>query len=106
MSHPEHPDVDEWISRLDLTPHPEGGYFRETYRAPRMVTPAGASTPVRSASTAIYYMLTRGQFSALHRIRSDEVWHFYAGDSLIVTALIPGATGLDAGLETYRLGRN
>ena len=68
-----------WIESLALIPHPEGGYFRESYRANASVTtPSGT----RSASTAIYYLLERGDFSALHRILSDEVWHFYAGDAL------------------------
>lgn len=60
------------VELLGLAPHPEGGFYRETFRAP------GA----RAASTAIYFLLPAGTFSALHRIRSDEVWHHYAGDPL------------------------
>jgi predicted cupin superfamily sugar epimerase len=109
MPQPQHLDIDEWIRRLDLQPHPEGGYYRETYRSPLLVRPGtdpfAESVPVRSASTAIYYMLTRGQFSALHRIRSDEGWHFYAGSSLLVTALLPDPSRV-AAVETYRLGQD
>lgn len=90
-------DADEWIRRLELVPHPEGGYFRETYRAPLRVT--GAEGRVRNASTAIYFLLRRGQFSALHRISSDELWHFYAGGSLAVHAIFPDGT-----LSTWKLG--
>jgi len=67
----------EVIALLDLQPHPEGGHFRETYRSDRIIeTPFGR----RSASTAILYLLTGGEFSAFHRVRSDELFHFYAGD--------------------------
>ena len=94
--------VSELIDRLQLTPHPEGGYFRETYRAPESV--GGSALPrrftgERSISTAIYFLLEAGQCSHLHRIRSDEVWHFYAGDPLDVVEI--DATG---GLKATRLG--
>ncbi len=72
-----HPDAHAAISSLGLTPHPEGGFYRETFRSPRVVeTPAGP----RAASTAIYFLLPAGAFSALHRVCSDEVWHHYDGD--------------------------
>jgi len=72
------------IDRLQLVPLPiEGGYFRETYRSP--LRHPGHALPAeyggeRNASTAIYYLLTPDTFSALHRVKSDEVFHFYAGD--------------------------
>ena len=69
------------IRTLGLTRHPEGGYYRETFRAaplPFELPGRGA----RSASTAIYFLLEAGDFSAFHRVRSDEVWHFYAGAPL------------------------
>ena len=77
----------EIIRRLALVRHPEGGWFRETYRSAETV-PADA-LPVRfcgerSLSTAIYFLLERGDVSALHRIKSDEIWHFYAGASLSI----------------------
>ena len=69
------------IARLGLAPHPEGGFFRETFRAPATVqAPFGELT--RSASTAIYFLLRAGDFSAFHVVRSDEVWHHYLGASL------------------------
>jgi predicted cupin superfamily sugar epimerase len=95
-------NVTELIDRLQLTPHPEGGYFRETYRASESV--AATALPrrfngARNISTAIYFLLEVGQCSHLHRIRSDEVWHFYAGDPLDVVEI--DGTG---GLKTTRLG--
>lgn len=88
------------VDQLGLLPHPEGGFFRETYRAPLTLTglPAGFAGP-RSASTAIYYLLERGDMSALHRIASDEVWHHYAGGTLTVHVLHP-----DGRHEALRLG--
>jgi hypothetical protein len=76
----------QWIEHLNLEPHPEGGFYRETYRAsltlPRSALPGYAGD--RAASTAIYFLLAGDQFSAFHRLRSDEVWHFYAGSALVV----------------------
>jgi hypothetical protein len=68
--------------RLGLRPHPEGGYYVETYRAEERVDS-------RSLSTAIYYLLTPDTFSALHRLRSDEVFHFYLGDPVEMLQLRP-----------------
>jgi uncharacterized protein len=81
-----------WIQRLGLERHPEGGYFRQTYRADIEI--AQEALPVRfsgarRASTAIYFLLEAGDFSALHRLRSDEVWHFYAGSPLMVHVIEP-----------------
>jgi predicted cupin superfamily sugar epimerase len=76
-----------WIDHLELSPHPEGGYYRATYKADlRIVRSALPSTfhGDRSASTAIYFLLEGKDFSAFHRIAADEVWHFYAGSSLVV----------------------
>jgi hypothetical protein len=84
----------QWIERLKLEPHPEGGWYRQTYRAPLML-PRSALPGYggdRAASTAIYFLLTGDQFSAFHRLRSDEVWHFYAGSALIVHVIEPGGT--------------
>lgn len=75
---------------LGLQPHPEGGFFRETYRASEMLAQgalgAHHSGP-RNASTAILFLVTAGSFSALHRIASDEVWHFYDGHPLEVVSI-------------------
>lgn len=89
---------DELIRRFDLQPHPEGGFFRETYRCSDQVKRT-VSGETRSASTAIYYLLCDGAHSAWHRIRSDEIWHFYAGEPLLVHVL--DAAGE---LITHRLG--
>jgi len=73
--------VHEVISLLGLSPHPEGGFFRETFRAPQSV--AAPFAPVsRAASTAIYFLLRAGEFSAFHTVLSDEVWHYYWGATL------------------------
>lgn len=81
------------IERLRLVPLTiEGGYFREAYRAPLMVA-AGALPGDyggdRNASTCIYYLLTPDTFSAIHRVKSDEVFHFYAGDAVEMLQLWP-----------------
>ncbi len=87
--------VGRLIARLDLQPHPEGGYFRETYRAAHEVTadalPPGYSGP-RALSTAIYFLLVGDQVSRLHRLRGDEVWHHHAGCGLTLH-LFAAATG-------------
>src|SRR5262249_10521296 len=80
----------ELVRRLDLIPHPEGGYFRETYRASEGLIATALPRRfggARSISTAIYFLLEAEQCSHLHRIRSDEVWHFYAGDPLEVVEI-------------------
>lgn len=84
-----------WIDRLDLQPHPEGGWYRETYRSPLTVP---TDRGVRAVSTAILYLLGRGDFSALHRIRSDEIWHHHAGGALEVVELTAD------GVRVHRLG--
>ena len=66
------------VRLLGLAPHPEGGHFRETFRDPRRVDGG------RSASTAIYFLLARGERSHWHRIDAVEVWHFYAGAPLLL----------------------
>jgi predicted cupin superfamily sugar epimerase len=66
------------IARLNLEPHPEGGYFRETFRDARV------DANERSVSTAIYYLLARGERSHWHRVDAAEVWHFYAGSALML----------------------
>ncbi len=84
------------IERLGLVPLTiEGGYFRETYRA--AITISASALPDgyaadRNASTAIYYLLTPETYSAIHRVRSDEVFHFYAGDAVEMLQLSPDGT--------------
>ncbi len=85
--------------RLGLRPHPrEGGWFVETWRAQEMIP--GAALPERygskgnrAAGTAIYYLLEPGNFSEMHRLRSDEVFHFYLGDPVEMLQLWPDGTG-------------
>src|SRR5262249_11361226 len=90
-----------------LAPHPEGGCFREVHRSP-VILDAGALPPrfggSRAASTSIYFLLRRGEHSRLHRIASDEVWHFYAGDALTVHCIDAEGTRHDLrlGLDLAR----
>lgn len=79
------------IARLDLKPHPEGGHYRETFRDARIIDG-------RAASTAIYFLLARGERSHWHRIDAVEMWHYYAGAPLILRV----ADG--SGERTVRLG--
>ncbi|HEX4770237.1 MAG TPA: cupin domain-containing protein [Bryobacteraceae bacterium] len=79
-----------WIERLKLTRHPEGGFYRQTYCADLILDKLPSQfSGRRPASTAIYFLLADGDFSALHRLRSDEVWHFYAGSRLEVHVISP-----------------
>ena len=84
-------DARYWIEKLHLEPHPEGGYFRQTYRAEMMI--AHEVLPEfsgdRAVSTAIYFLLEGKNFSAFHRLLSDEIWHFYAGSALQVHVIDP-----------------
>jgi predicted cupin superfamily sugar epimerase len=80
------------IARLDLKPHPEGGHYRETFRDSRV------DANGRSVSTAIYFLLARGERSHWHRIDAVEVWHYYAGDALELQIAD------DAGKRTLCLG--
>jgi uncharacterized protein len=80
-----HADARFLIQRLGLVPHPEGGFYLETFRSPARVTSAGRG--VRAASTAIYFLLPAGTRSVLHRVSSDEVWHHYAGDPVELCTL-------------------
>jgi predicted cupin superfamily sugar epimerase len=85
-------EAQRWIEALDLTKHPEGGYYRETHRGGPAIRacclPEGFRGE-RAASTSIYYLLPGGEISTFHRIRSDELWHYYAGSSLTVHVLFP-----------------
>jgi len=80
------------IAWLDLKPHPEGGHFRETFRD-SVCGPDG-----RAASTAIYYLLARGERSHWHRIDAAEIWHWHAGGALLLR------TAGSLGVTTVRLG--
>jgi hypothetical protein len=88
-------NAEEIIRLLKLRPHPkEGGYFRETYRSPESFSGLPSRyRGKRSASTAIYYLLTPDTFSAMHRLASDEVFHFYLGSPVEMLQLFPNAQG-------------
>lgn len=79
--------IEHLIKQYDLQPHPEGGWYKQSYKSKESV-PATALPQrfggSRVLSTAIYFLLDKGHFSAFHRIKSDECWHFYAGDPLQV----------------------
>lgn len=95
-------DATHWIDRLGLEPHPEGGYYAETYAADAIVDEAHLSDRYdgdRPTATSIYYLLEADDFSAFHRLASDELWHFYRGDPLTLSVL-------GDGLETVELGRD
>ena len=81
----------ELIASLALSPHPEGGYFRQIYRSASQVQPLDARSP-RPALTTIYFLLTADDISRWHRVMSDEVWHYYQGAPLELWTI-------DAGLE-------
>jgi predicted cupin superfamily sugar epimerase len=76
--------LDALIARLGLAPHPEGGFYRETFRSPEVLATRRGPRP---ASTAILFLLPAGTFSALHRVAADEVWHHYDGDALELSTL-------------------
>ena len=92
----------EIVAYFELLPHPEGGYYTETYRSSELIDsdalPARFNG-TRNFSTAIYFLLEEGNFSAFHRIQSDETWHFYAGQLLEIYVI-----HLNGKLEIIQLG--
>lgn len=97
-------EAEELAAVLGLAPHPEGGWFAESYRSAETLPAAGLPPRFgapRSASTAIYFLLPAGARSLLHRIKSDELWHFYLGGPLRLTQLFP-----DGRVEEAVLGRD
>ena len=83
--------MEEIVNKFKLQPHPEGGFFSETYRSPdRVQHPSITEGGVRSASTSILFLLTPLNVSRFHRIASDEVWHFYLGSPMTVVELREG----------------
>ena len=93
-----------WIDHLDLRKHPEGGFFKEVYRSDE--TLSGAHLPERYKgdrcfSTAIYFLITAGDYSRFHKIKSDEIWHFYEGNPLSLYVL----HNEDHRLDHFSLGR-
>jgi len=89
-----------WIEKLELQPHPEGGFYKETYRS-ESITFVGEEGKQRNHGTAIYFLLLEDKFSAFHRIQSDELWHFYAGSPLHIYVI-----DQQGHLQTICLGSN
>lgn len=95
-----------WIDKLDLSAHPEGGWFKEVYRSKETIQKEALPerfTGNRNISTSIYYLLERGDFSAFHRIKSDELWHFYDGQDLEIIEINTSGELIKhrLGLETF-----
>lgn len=99
-----HQNADYFIEKLNLTPHLEGGAFRETYRAGLYINKPNLPNTFsgnRAACTAIYFLLKYQQFSAFHKIASDEIWHFYHGQTLTIYEIETNGQ-----LITHQLGNN
>ncbi len=94
------PQAKYWIEKLHMQPHPEGGFYKETYRSDS-TTLVGNDKQERHHSTAIYFLLLEDKFSAFHRIKSDELWHFYAGQPIEIFYF-----DAQNKLQTIRLGNN
>lgn len=96
--------VQQLVKHYEMLPHPEGGYYKETYRSNEMLQKSSLParfTDKRNFYTAIYFLLEQGNFSAFHRIKSDECWHFYAGQTLLVHVI-----DVQGNLTTTRLGND
>ncbi|AGC78239.1 hypothetical protein LX97_02966 [Nonlabens dokdonensis] len=92
------------IDKLELQPHPEGGYFKETYRSTGKIPQESLGdgySGKRNFSTCIYFMLTSEKFSALHRIEQDEIWHFYYGAPIKLHIITNAGE-----YSTHMIGRN
>ena len=97
-------DPKKLIEKYNLAPHPEGGFFKETYRSFEVISKTALPKRFkgdRSYSTAIYFLLEQGNFSAFHKISSDECWHFYTGGSLRIYLI-----HLNGKMEIIKLGNN
>jgi uncharacterized protein len=92
------------VKELNLLPHPEGGYYKETYRSEGKIPHAFLSPDFsgdRNMATGIYFLIKKGNFSALHKIKSDETWHFYYGDALEVIEI-----DTEGNLKITKIGSN
>jgi len=98
------PQAKKYIEKLQLKPHPEGGYYKEIYRAGNMILPEHLPKRYKSSrnfSTSIYFLLEGNQASHFHRLKSDEQWHFYDGSSIVIYVIEEGGN-----LNKIILGRN
>ena len=96
--------IENIIKTLNLQPHPEGGYFKETYRSVGDINTDSLNQTYngkRSYSTCIYFLLTSDTFSAFHRIKQDEIWHFYDGATIKLHTISP-----EGQHSEYRIGRD
>lgn len=96
--------IENLVQEFDMKPHPEGGWYAETYRSSEMILQSalpGRFRGNRCFSTAIYFLLPAGVFSAFHRIHSDECWHFYEGTALNIYVINSNGT-----LDILKLGKN
>lgn len=85
-------DAQQIIDQYKLLPHPEGGWYKETYKSTELIPKSALPQRFRGDrffSTAIYFLLEKGNFSAFHRIKSDECWHFYMGGTLTIYVFEP-----------------
>lgn len=92
------------IKKLELKPHPEGGFFRESYRSSGSINPESLDSSYhgsRNYCTCIYFMLTSENFSAFHRIKQEEIWHFYDGSPIRLHII-----SAEGKYESYLIGRN
>ena len=93
--------AEHWVKQLELQAHPEGGFYKETYRSTEIITRNGLPdrfTGTRNFSTAIYFLLRSEDCSMFHRIKSDELWHFHDGSALTIYILN------EEGLTSKKLG--
>ena len=94
----------EYITKLQLNRHPEGGYYKEIYRAEEIILPDHLPDRYKSSralSTSIYFLLEGNQVSRFHRLKSDELWHFYDGSTLIIYSIDENEE-----LNKIKLGKN
>jgi len=96
--------IEELIEKLDLRPHPEGGYFKETYRSVGKIN-NNCLEPVyegaRNYSTCIYFLMTSDSFSSFHKVNQDEIWHFYEGSPIRLHVISENGNYTE-----YKIGRN
>ncbi|MGA9269892.1 MAG: cupin domain-containing protein [Lutimonas sp.] len=95
--------ISQIIEKLELEPHPEGGYFKETYRSSGEIEEKTLGPDFkgkRNFSTCIYFLLTSNDFSAFHRIKQDEIWHFYDGSPIRLHVIAPSGE-----YSKHRIGR-
>jgi predicted cupin superfamily sugar epimerase len=84
---------EDWLTYLNLKPHPEGGWFSEIYRNHELISDTELTTKYsgkRNLATSIYFMLANGNISKLHRLKSDELWYFHYGSQLTVHIFLKG----------------